>query len=69
MNGWQYCLPGIRGVKVSKTCPGTATFGVAPTGYDASPGLLVSTFPTPDYYAIALSFAAPTTLPVDAPSP
>jgi aryl-alcohol dehydrogenase-like predicted oxidoreductase len=31
----QYSVLGTTGVKVSRTCPGTATFGVAPTAQDA----------------------------------
>ena len=38
----EYCLLGPTGVKVSKICLGTATFGVAPDAQEASndPSLL-----------------------------
>jgi aryl-alcohol dehydrogenase-like predicted oxidoreductase len=31
----KYSLLGRSGVKVSSVCPGTATFGVAPSAHDA----------------------------------
>jgi len=63
--GVQYSLLGPTGVKVSKICLGTATFGVAPTAHDvdrvvgAALDLGVNFFDTADSYGILSVFDRP----------